>query len=98
MGDDVGDAGDDGNGGDDGDDGGNRVEEALLNCEHRRKSGQEALNIWRTGSQPSLAASQNDAQGSTTRLPTHAHTHTRTHAHTHTQRSARTFPVAVIKH
>lgn len=50
-------------------------DEPLLNCEHRRKSGQEALNIWRTGSQPSLAASQNEAQGSTIRLRAHTHTH-----------------------
>lgn len=46
----------------------------LLNCEQRRKSGQEALNICRTGSQPSLAASQKEAQGSTTCL--HVHTQT----------------------
>ena len=58
----------------DGDEGGGRVAVMLLNCEQRRKSGQEALNICRTGSQPSLAASQKDAQGSTTVL----HTRTRT--------------------
>lgn len=57
--------------GDDDDSGGVGEEEVtLLNCEQRRKSGQEALNICRTGSQPSLAASQNEAQGSTTRLHT----------------------------
>lgn len=57
-------------------DGGTGGDEPLPNCEHRRKSGQDALNIWRTGSQPSLAASQNEAQGSTTCLRMRAHTHT----------------------
>lgn len=61
--------GDDGGGG--GDDGGDKAEVVLLNWEQRRKSGQEALNICRTGSQPSLAASQKDAQGNTTVLHTH---------------------------
>lgn len=60
--------GDDGDDGDDGGDGGDKAEVVLLNWEQRRKSGQEALNICRTGSQPSLAASQNDAQGNTTVL------------------------------
>lgn len=63
----VGDDGDDeGDEGEDDDEGEEEVE--LMNCEQRRNSGQEALNICRTGSQPSLAASQNDAQGSTTCL------------------------------
>ena len=78
-------AGDDADEGDDDDEGGDTAEVMLLNCEQRRNSGQEALNIWRTGSQPSLAASQNDAQGNTTRLRTHTHTHTHTHTQTHTQ-------------
>lgn len=61
-------------GGDDGEEGGVSEDIMLLNCEQRRKSGQEALNICRTGSQPSLAASQKEAQGSTTCL--HVHTQT----------------------
>lgn len=56
-------------------DGGSGGDEPLPNCEHRRKSGQDALNIWRTGSQPSLAASQKEAQGSTTCLHAHTQTH-----------------------
>lgn len=62
-----------GDDGDDGDDGGDKAEVVLLNWEQRRKSGQEALNICRTGSQPSLAASQKDAQGNTTVLHTDIH-------------------------
>lgn len=58
----------------------------LLNWEQRRKSGQEALNIWRTGSQPSRAASQKEAQGSTTLLHTHTHTFTDAEIHTHIHR------------
>lgn len=42
--------------------------EELLNWEQRRKSGQEALNMWRTGSQPRRAASQKDRHGNTARL------------------------------
>lgn len=60
--------------GGDGDGGGAKAEVKLLNCEQRRKSGQEALNMCRTGSQPCLAASQKEAQGSTTVLKTHRHT------------------------
>lgn len=59
--------------GGDADEGGAKVEVMLLNCEQRRKSGQEALNMCRTGSQPCLAASQNEAQGSTTVLKTQTH-------------------------
>lgn len=68
---------------DDDDDDGDKAGFRLLNCEQCRNSGHEVLNIWRKGSQPSLAASQNDAQGCTTRLHTHTYRkiHTREGVH-----------------